>query len=107
MLFSGPLLSLVLHVPASCNSYPAEIEQSVLRDVGVCAIIVADEAVATSTCLPVVTNAVDSSTELRVNGNSWIWLRGDRMTLLDRAAALQEDRDRDVRIRFNILACHR
>ena len=93
MLFSARLLSLAVHVPASCSTFPAGAELAMLRDAGVSAIIADGErAAAASVSLPIVNCAADAN-ELTVDGSSWLWLRGHRSSLLERAAELPRRAD--------------
>ena len=87
MLFAGRLLSLALHVPQSCGTFPAGNEQALLRAAGVSAIIADGERAATSASLPIVPSAAEAD-ELIVDGSRWLWLRGHRSSLLEQAAAL-------------------
>lgn len=114
MLFGGggsALLNLALHVPASATC-PTDTEQLLLRAAGVSAIIVDTEAVVTT--LPVVLSAAAEQEllvgggaargrrswtmeqELLVDGTRWLWLRGDRKYVIDRAAGLSAERRRFI-----------
>ena len=84
-LFAGPLLNLALHVPLSCTP-PSILEQELLRDAGVSAII-SECAEVHPSCLPII-HCGSQDEELVVNGTIWLWIRGDRKRLFDRAEAL-------------------
>jgi hypothetical protein len=84
MLFSGSLLNLALHVPVSCSTTPNAAQQSVLRAAGMSSIIT--ETSMEAACLPVIHSP--SADELVVDEMRWMWLRGDRASLLDRAAGM-------------------
>ena len=86
MVFSGPLLNLALHVPAGCITFPGATEQALLREAGVSTII-ADSAGTATTCIPVVALSEVADELLLNDGSRRPWLRGDRASLLERAAA--------------------
>ena len=85
---NSPSLNLVVHVPASCATFPTLDQQQLMHDAGVSAIIAESEGTA-ATCLPVVRQAAADQL-LLADGTRWRWLRGDRASLLNRAAALSE-----------------
>jgi hypothetical protein len=94
-LFAGPLLHLAVHVPPGCR-FPSGAEQSLLRDAGVSAIIADADAHAAAHAhadarLPVVCGGATDG-ELHADGARWLWLRGSRASLLERATALQQIR---------------
>ncbi len=84
-LLAGARPHLMLHVPAGCGTFPDGEAQARLRAAGVRA-IVADRARGAARLRVVVGDATRG--ELVVDGRRWLWLRGDRATLLERAAAL-------------------
>ena len=97
-MLSGPLLKLALHVPPSCSSFPSGHEQSLLLQAGVSVIIAntlkpsAQSPLATaSTCIPISLSSGATDRELTLDGISYVWLRGDRVALLDGAAALSSE----------------
>lgn len=85
-LLAGWRLHLMLHVPAGCGTFPDGEAELLLRASGVSAIVTDRERGTITTCLPIV--QYDATDELAVDGRRWLWLHGDRVTLLERAAAL-------------------
>lgn len=87
VVLAGPALHLLLHVPAGCSTFPARSEQSILP----VSAIVANDAPAGvgDDCLPIVPICGNAEELQLPDGNSYLWLRGDRAFLLERAAALR------------------
>ena len=87
LLASAAKLHLLLHVPA--GAFPDAEAQARLRACGVRAIVAGRERGATATTgLPIIDDDDAPDEALAVDGRRWLWLRGDRTALLERAAAL-------------------
>lgn len=92
MLLAGPLLKLMLHVPPGCGTFPCSAEQSLLYKAGVSGIIADVEQDAAGSELPIVPIiAGRNADELMVDGKPWLWLHGNRASLLTRAASLRSE----------------